>query len=590
MYKRRLLALGWAAVLIASTLAAAAAEAAPILTLQLQATKAFRFSWTSQPGTTHYRLLEDPTGSSGFTQVGANLPATATSFDHIVPLYRRVSARYIVQACNPFDCVDSNTVHASAPLTEAIGYFKAANIDEFDRFGWAVALSASGTTLAVGVPKDDSRSIGVGGDPHDEVSSFDEFGAVYVFAREGSGSTWVLQAFIKASNPDEFDRFGSALALSADGSTLAVGTHLEDSRATGVNGDQLDNSAEESGAVYVFRRAGSVWTQQAYVKASDTGAGDLFGMSVALSGDGTVLAVGAPDADSGADGGLCQDSSCSDGAVYVFARSGSTWSQQAHIEESTTGANDLFGHAVDLSNDGSTLAVGAPLENSRATGVNGDELDNSATDSGAVYVYARLGSVWSRQAYIKASNTGIGDTFGAAVALSANGAVLAVGAPREDGPFANFLNAPDAGAVYVFGRAGSRWTQQARIKASNAATSDFFGGEVELSNDGATLAVAAIGESSAAVGIGGDETSDARLSSGAAYVFGKNNGLWTQRAYVKASNTHTGAVFGWSLALAGNGGTLAVGAYREEGTATGINGPQQINFPGPRDAGAVYLY
>ena len=112
------------AVLLVSTLA----DAAPVLTLRLQATKGFQFSWTSEPGSTHYRLLEDPTGSSGFTQVGPNIAATSTSFEHIVSLYRRANARYIVQACNAAGCIDSNTVHASGPLTESIGYFKAANI------------------------------------------------------------------------------------------------------------------------------------------------------------------------------------------------------------------------------------------------------------------------------------------------------------------------------------------------------------------------------------------------------------------------------------------------------------------------------
>jgi hypothetical protein len=127
MHKRRF-ALGLAVVLFASPLVPARAQEAPELTLRLQATKGFQFSWTAVPDATHYILLEDATGSSGFAPVGRDIPATSTSFEHIVPLYRRVNARYIVSACNSARCVDSNSVHASVPLTEAIGYCKASNV------------------------------------------------------------------------------------------------------------------------------------------------------------------------------------------------------------------------------------------------------------------------------------------------------------------------------------------------------------------------------------------------------------------------------------------------------------------------------
>ena len=86
------------------------------------------------------------------------------------------------------------------------------------------------------------------------------------------------------------------VALSADGNTLAVSAPFEDSRATGIGGDQLDNSVSQAGAVYVFARTRGVWSQQAYLKASNTGEaedGDQFGFSLALSDDGNTLAAGA---------------------------------------------------------------------------------------------------------------------------------------------------------------------------------------------------------------------------------------------------------------------------------------------------------
>jgi len=137
--------------------------------------------------------------------------------------------------------------------------------------------------------------------------------------------------------------------------------------------------------VYVFSRSTGTWAQQAYVKASNASAGDRFGFSLALSADGNSLAVGAYQEDSnatGIDGNQANDLAVNSGAVYVFSRSGSTWSQQAYVKASNTAANDNFGYAVALSGDGNTLAVGAHNEDSNATGINGIQANNSAVDPG----------------------------------------------------------------------------------------------------------------------------------------------------------------------------------------------------------------
>ena len=236
------------------------------------------------------------------------------------------------------------------------------------------------------------------------------------------------QAYIKASNAGVGDLFGHSVAL--DGDTLAVGAYWENSNATGVDGDQSNNDAAPSGAVYVFVRSGTTWSQQAYIKASNTEAEDYFGISVALDGD--TLAVGAFWEDSnatGVDGDQSNNDADESGAVYVFVRSGTTWTQQAYIKPSNTDAGDLFGREVAL--DGDTLAVGADVEDSNATGVDGDQSNNyeDAVGSGAVYVFVRSGTTWSQQAYIKASNTGAEHYFGSAVAL--DGDTLAVGADYE---------------------------------------------------------------------------------------------------------------------------------------------------------------
>ncbi len=136
----------------------------------------------------------------------------------------------------------------------------------------------------------------------------------------------------------------------------------------------------------MFTRSGAVWSQQAYIKASNPGEADQFGWSLALTGD--TLAVGAPREDSsatGVGGDQANDGLADSGAVYLFTRSGTVWSQQDYIKAAVTDSGDLFGYSVALTGD--TLAAGAPGEDSNASGVDGDALDNSQSGSGAAYVF-----------------------------------------------------------------------------------------------------------------------------------------------------------------------------------------------------------
>jgi HJR/Mrr/RecB family endonuclease len=402
--------------------------------------------------------------------------------------------------------------------------------------------------------------------------------------------------YFKASNTDAADNFGSSVALSADGSTLAVGAQQEQSHAMGINGNQNDNTGS-SGAVYIFTRTGAGWSQQAYVKASNTGSGDFFGSSVALSADGSTLAVGAHrerSIASGIDGNQADDSAVFAGAAYVFTRTAGNWSQQAYVKASNARASSAFGYHLQLAADGNTLAIGAPQESSNATGVNGNQTDTSMTFAGAVYVFTRSGTVWSQQAYLKASNTQADSEFGGAVALSADGTTLAVGASTEDSNATGIngnqadtsLNA--AGAVYVFTRTGATWTQQAYVKASNTRASALFGVNLALSADGSTLAVDSWAESSNATGIGGSQADTGTTNAGAVYVFTRAAGAWSQQAYVKASNTRANAEFSRGLALSSDGNKLAVGSRYETSGATGINGNQADTSAA--NAGAVYLF
>jgi len=570
--------------------------------LELVQDKTFRITWQTTPGATQYRVLENPDGVSGFSDISGQLDDNASSFDHRVALFARVNAQYMVQSCNDQGCAYSEAVMTTGTLEDAIGYFKASNTGRNDIFGGDISLSADGNTLAIGAVGEDSSATGINGDQGDfEDGGFFNInsGAVYVFVRRDG--LWQQQAYLKASNTERFDEFGGSVSLSADGNTLVVGAEGESSAAIGVNGDQGDNTAVSSGAAYVFSRSGESWQQRAYLKASNTEEDDRFGGVVSLSGDGNTLVVGAEGEDSatsGINGGINGDQSDNQsensGAVYVFVRSGDVWQQQAYLKALNTSSLALFGDAISISADGNILAVGAKQESSGATGIDGDPSGGSAERSGAVYVYIRSDQQWRHQTYIKASNTERLDQFGAVVSLSGDGNTLAVGALFEDSG-ATGINgdqtdnsAIDAGAVYVYIRNGDQWQRQAYLKASNAEAGDFFGSDLSLSQDGNSLAVGALSEDSFSIGINSIyEYDNAVSTAGAAYIYIRQDGLWQQQAYIKASNTEVASGFGGALSLSGDGGTLAVGAS-EDSSATGINGDQSDDqFFG---AGAVYLY
>jgi FG-GAP repeat len=395
----------------------------------------------------------------------------------------------------------------------------------------------------------------------------------------------VQQAYLKASNTNASDWFGFSVAISGD--TVVVGALGEDSAATGVNGNQADNSKTASGAAYVFVRSGTGWSQQAYLKASNTDGSDWFGRSVAISGDTVVVGSQFEDsAATGVNGNQADNSASQAGAVYVFVRSGASWSQQAYLKASNTNSGDQFGASVTISGD--TVVVGARFEASAATGVNGNQADNSASQAGAVYVFVRSGVIWSQQAYLKASNPNEQDYFGHPVAIFED--TVVVGAYGEDSA-ATGVNgdqasnsASGAGAAYVFVRSGAIWSQQAYLKASNTNAFDEFGWQVATVGD--TVVVGASLEDSSATGVDGNQADNSAQDAGAAYVFVRNGGIWSQQAYLKASNTNAQDAFGVSLAISGD--TVVVGAIREDSAATGVNGDQADNRA--LEAGAAYVF
>jgi len=541
------------------------APPAPELNLGFGPVKQFLFTWDDVASETEYRLLENPDGSSGFSEV-ATLAADATGHDLTVFLPERINARYILEACNSAGCTASNEVSVNSNLAEAVGYFKASNTGQGDQFGTSLALSGDGNTLAVGGPGEDSAATGI--DSNGSNNAAANAGAVYIFVHKSG--VWSQQAYIKAHNSDAQDFFGFSVTLSADGDTLAVGAYHED-------GDDSGNQ-DNSGAVYVFTRDGATWSQQAYLKDSQPETLDLFGFAVRLSADGDTLAVGVPYEDYDFLNATLEDA----GKVLVFERNGGSWNESITIRPPTTTTRsfDLFGRSIALSADGTTLAVGAP----------GDDGNDPVTQSGsgAAYVFTRNGSDWVFRTHLKAPNIGKYDAFGNAIALSAGGATLAVAAPEEDGDDSGDQDA--SGAVYVFRTQAADWSlwSSVYIKPEVIGANDRFGRSLALSADGTRLAVTSASEDSTATGINGDTADNSLEDSGAAYLFALDGGSWQQRAYIKAPNTGQSDQFGTSLALSGDGSTLAVGGPVEDSAATGIGGEQ--NDDSSLNAGAVYLY
>ncbi len=463
-------------------------------------------------------------------------------------------------------------------------YVKASNTGAGDRFGFPVAIS--GDTMVVGAYAEDSNATGVNGNQSD--NSAPNSGAVYVFVR--SGTNWSQQAYLKASNTGVGDNFGISVAISGD--TVVVGANLEDSNATGVNSNQGDNSAQDSGAAYVFVRSGTNWHQQAYLKASNTGAGDYFGGSVAIAGDTVVAGALQEDSNAtGVNGNQADNTADRSGAAYVFLRSGTNWNQQAYLKASNTGGGvppypgDFFGVSVAVSDD--TVVVGAWDEDSKATGVNGDQSDNSASNAGAAYVFVRSGTNWSQQAYLKASNAGVDDSFGMPVAISGDtvvvGALFEASTARGVNSDQSNNNGYGSGAAYVFARYGTNWSQQAYLKPSNTDVIDFFGEKIGVS--GSIVVVGASGEDSSATGVNGDQSDNSASQAGAVYVFVRDGTSWNQLTYLKASNAAATDYFS-SVAVAGD--TVVVGANGEDSNASGVNGDQSDN--GAIDSGGVYVF
>jgi FG-GAP repeat len=394
-----------------------------------------------------------------------------------------------------------------------------------DELGNAVAASADGSTVVAAAWAA-------------TVSGKSNQGALYVFERPAGGWSNATQAAkLTASDGAAQDTLGYSVAVSSDGSTVVAGA---------INATSVAN-ASGPGAAYVFVRPAGGWknaTETAKLTASDDGRFDNFGISVGVSADGSTVAVGSQ---------FTIIDGSKEGAVYVFVRPAGGWTSvaaAAKLQGSDEGSQDLFGHAVALSRDGSTIAVGA----------DGAVVPGSQS-LGAVYLFLRPASGWAsgtQNAKLTLGAAAAPVDFAYAVAVSGDGAAVIASAN-------SFGDQPGPGAVYVFPRPGGGWTNAtptAELTASDGAPGALLGDSIAMSADGSTILAGASGADGAV---------------GAAYEFIEPAGGWASGTETVKLPTVDGGLFGWSVAVSDDGSTLVAGALGDI-----VSG----NF----DQGAAYVF
>jgi hypothetical protein len=382
--------------------------------------------------------------------------------------------------------------------------------------GYAIAMSSNGQTAAV-----------INGLSQFSDNTFPPVQRLFIYTR--SGSTWSLQQTLTTTfwrNSFGREQIFTSVALSANGNTMAVG---------------LKSTPLNNGRVEIYVRSGSTWALQQSLVGSPSAIEQYMGGTVALSASGDILAAGASGAD--------------DRGVYVWIRSGSTWTQQAILTGFAVGSPFVDTVSVSLSADGLTLAAGNSAANRGPYFQQGN---------GLVKVYIFTAGSWVLQTTILPTPATINDKeFGRAVSLSADGNTLAIGAPGTPANVPTIGNHGNIGAVTVYRRTGSTWAVQLNeftpsnfIYPQQGKGYDYgprIGASLSLSGDGSYLVVGAPQQPQVFEGI----------SCGAYWIFSRSGSTWTQ---VSGPNYPPGtyasnysSLFGNSVVLSSNSNYLTVG-------------------------------
>lgn len=385
-----------------------------------------------------------------------------------------------------------------------------------------------------------------------------------------------------ASDRSANDNFGRAVAVDATGTRVIIGAPNAD-----------ETSTSNNGAVYIFRRDGSTWTQEAILNQATTN-NQYFGDSVAIDDTGTRIVIGMYGFNS------------AQGCVYVYTRSGTSWNLEVQLQSTNDQNDDRFGFSVACNSDCSWIITGAPRNNSGSTRsgtvytwrrdgtiwfeenkliqndpVNNDyfgysvALDQTGTraivgayladpsaisSAGSAYVFLRTGNVWAQEAKLVASDSSTNAQFGFAVDMDSSGQRVVIGAN-----LATVSALTTAGAAYIFQRSGTNWTQEVKLIPSDLATADNFGTSVAISGDGLKVVIGAPFQNPSAI-----------ADAGCVYVFNKIAFEWLQETKVTASDLQASDNFGYALDLSEDSGRLIVGAFNEDPSGTSNAGSSYI--------------
>lgn len=357
-----------------------------------------------------------------------------------------------------------------------------------DYFGNSVATTADGTTIVIGATGDDDKG--------------SSSGSVYVFTKQANDNYIQAQKLI-ATDGAANENFGKAVDISSDGTTIVVGAFGD--------GDK----GAFSGSIYIFtKQVNGSYLRTQKILASDGATDDTFGQTVAISGDGTTILVNATGDD---------DKGSSSGSAYIFTKQANgNYLQLQKLVASDGAANDIFSTAIAISDDTSTIVVGAKWD------------DDKGSNSGSAYIFKKQanGSYLQTQKLV-ALDGAADDYFGGFVAISANGDTLLVSSTGDDDKGSN------SGSTYIFTKqANGSYLQSQKLVASDGAAGDAFGFSVVISNDGSTIIVSAYRDN------------DKGNLSGSVYIFTKQvSGSYLETQKLLASDGAAGDQFGISVAV-----------------------------------------
>jgi|GEM_PF-1468565 len=453
-------------------------------------------------------------------------------------------------------------------------YIKASNTSAGDAFGSSVAID--GDRLVVGARYEDGCGTGV--NPATNADGCDDSGAAYVYERVNG--VWTQTALLKPSNTGAGDEFG--ITVSVDGDIIAVGSRLEDSCASTIDGDETDNNCSSAGAAYIFEYANGAWSQTAYIKPSNTDSFDNFGNAVSVSGnrvaigsvyeDGCGTDVGADETDN-----LCLNP----GAAFIFEKGANGWTQQAYFKSNAPGDNNRYAQGLSL--DGDRLVVGAGRRKGCTVGAT-----SGCNNAGAVYVYDYANGAWAFTAELRSSNLDGGDRFGENLDLDGDRLLIT---SRNEDSCATTIDGDttndacgQAGAAYLFELINGTWTQTVYFKGSATQSNAFFGTTAAL--DGDRILIGSHNEDNCNAGLNSTPATGC-LDTGAAYLFEYANGAWSESAYLKSNLAEDGDKFGFEVSLSGD--SMAITSNGEDSCAVGVDGDATDNMCLTSGAADVYI-